>query len=253
MAATENERLIAWLKKKRGEMSYAQFAQLSGVSKSTLQRFEAGEGELSLASKALLAKAFSDFPSWAVDRDVLVRYESQIEPKTHKVEEPRAPYYSGYVSRELEFVDLPFHDITAAAGAGKINEGAPAKTYLAFRRDWVMWRFGSTSGLSLIRAEGDSMVKSFPDGATLMIRRRQSANIGKGVYLLRLGDELCVKRLTETELKGEDDGRVVLSALVVSDTDDQKTHPPKRIVFGFDESAQNTVLARVVWAAVEID
>lgn len=249
----DNTRLIEWLRAKRGELSYAQFAELAGVAKSSLQRFEAGASDLSAASRVSLARAFKDFPEWALDGDGSVPYKGDTGTavRTHRAQEP-SPKLSAWISRDSEYVELPLYDLAASAGAGKWNESIKVKTYLQFRRDWLMWTCGTTAGLGLITVVGDSMSKTVPDGSVVMVRELPTYNLTEGIYFMCLDGHHMIKRVKPIELVSDGLGKVALRADVLSDNDDQRRFPPREIVFSEAQMHENRILARAVWYGVKL-
>lgn len=249
----ENATLVDWLRKKRGELSYAQFAEIAGVAKSSLQRFEAGGSDLSMASRLSLARAFKDFPEWALNGDdaVPVKRDEGSTSRGYQLREP-TPKMSAWISRESEYVELPLYDLAASAGSGKWNEAATIKTYLQFRRDWLMWTCGTTAGLGLITTVGDSMAKSVPDGSVVMVRELPSYNLTEGIYFVLLDGYHVIKRVKPIALESEEAGRVALRADIISDNDDQRRFPPRQVLFRHEEQHINRILARAVWYGVKL-
>lgn len=96
MSATKSQDLVAWLIKRRGTMTFEDFAALTGISKSTLQRYESGQTAISAGSRLMLARALDDFPQWAIPRDRAgnsVASHYATPPSTnYRVEELRPTY-----------------------------------------------------------------------------------------------------------------------------------------------------------------
>lgn len=96
-----------------------------------------------------------------------------------------------------DFVYVPKYDIEAAAGAGQlVNNEQPAFT-MAFRKDWFN-HFVSTeiNSLSVISVKGDSMEGVLNDGDTILVQCMNTNTIRRdGLYVLRINDNLLVKRL----------------------------------------------------------
>lgn len=94
-----------------------------------------------------------------------------------------------------DFVYVPKYDIEAAAGAGQlVNNEQPLFT-LAFRKDWLNHLDGSDlDGLSVISVKGDSMSGVLNDGDHILVQRMKIIR-RDGLYVLRLNENLLVKRL----------------------------------------------------------
>ncbi len=56
--------LAAWLKTRRGNLSLDQFEKVTGVSRSSQQRYENGR-PVTLAARARYKAALADWPEWA--------------------------------------------------------------------------------------------------------------------------------------------------------------------------------------------
>lgn len=96
------------------------------------------------------------------------------------------------------YVAIPlFNDVRAAAGAGAIN-GCLEKPddALMFKADWIRFELGARpEDLNLIRVSGDSMEPTLRAGDVVLIDHRAQRPDREGIYILRLGEMLLVKRL----------------------------------------------------------
>ena len=103
------------------------------------------------------------------------------------VEESTAP---GYVAIPL------YNNIRAAAGHGAIVEHERPDDALMFKEDWIRYELGaSPSDLCLIRVSGDSMEPTLRAGDIILIDHRASRPDREGIYIIRMGEMLLVKRL----------------------------------------------------------
>lgn len=153
------------------------------------------------------------------------------------------------VSSENGYVDVPYLDarrhamngdnvwvphycVRAGAGNGVIASDPDVKEVLPFREGWVRRELGcNPANLVMVDAYGESMEPTISDGDTLLVDRSRRDLKQDGVYVLRFGDELFVKR-TQYQM-----GRV----LIISDN-------AKYESYYFDESA-GKCFGRVVWKA----
>jgi phage repressor protein C with HTH and peptisase S24 domain len=106
--------------------------------------------------------------------------------------EPRPmPSAEGYVAIPL------FNDVRAAAGTGALNGHLEkADDALMFKEDWVRFELGAhPEDLNLIRVSGDSMEPTLRAGDVVLIDHRAQRPNREGIYILRMGDMLLVKRL----------------------------------------------------------
>lgn len=92
---------------------------------------------------------------------------------------------------------VPRLDVRASAGAGGVVVSeAPSDTF-GFSEPWLRGiAGGSPSGLSMIKVQGDSMEPTLSDGDDILVNRNDGANqLRDGIYVLRMGDDLLVKRV----------------------------------------------------------
>ncbi|MBF0143627.1 MAG: helix-turn-helix transcriptional regulator [Magnetococcales bacterium] len=99
---------------------------------------------------------------------------------------------------ELEdFVMVPRRDVHASAGHGSLvhSEHRIVERH-AFRREWFIGRMGlSEQESDLILVEGDSMFPTLSDGDMVLVDRRIQTLRGDAVYVIRIEDELRIKRV----------------------------------------------------------
>lgn len=90
---------------------------------------------------------------------------------------------------------VPVYDIRAAAGAGAAIDEEAVIDHLAFRDSWLRKHIAAdTGGLALLYVDGDSQEPILRAGDLIMINRKERA-IREGLFVVRLGDGLLVKRL----------------------------------------------------------
>ncbi|HID49901.1 MAG TPA: LexA family transcriptional regulator, partial [Chromatiales bacterium] len=111
---------------------------------------------------------------------------------------------------------------------------------MAFRRQWLTQQFGvEEQGLFLLRVIDDSMNPTLRSGDMVLIDGRQlPACSGDGLYLLRLGQALMIRRLQT--LPG---GR----CRAVSANPEYAA-----FIIRLDDDAEIRVLGRVVWAGQQV-
>lgn len=116
--------------------------------------------------------------------------QAELQEKKTAVTEQQEPT-PGYVAIPL------FNDVRAAAGAGALN-GLLEKPddALMFKADWIRFELGARpEDLNLIRVSGDSMEPTLRAGDVVLIDHRAQRPDREGIYILRLGEMLLVKRL----------------------------------------------------------
>lgn len=94
-----------------------------------------------------------------------------------------------------DFAVVSMYDVAVSTGHGTALADEQVISALAFRRDWLRQEGLSATSLAAIRAEGDSMEPTIPNGETLLIDTSQRSITGNAVYALRLGDHRYAKRL----------------------------------------------------------
>lgn len=92
-----------------------------------------------------------------------------------------------------EFVEVPLYDIQAAAGNGRLFDEERIKYVLHFRRDWITQEGLFPKDLVAVEVVGDSMDGTLLEGDTVVVN--QAVREGDGVFLLRLGEALRIKRV----------------------------------------------------------
>jgi phage repressor protein C with HTH and peptisase S24 domain len=96
---------------------------------------------------------------------------------------------------EAAFV-VPRLDVGASAGPGGLVDAEDARQGFAFPPALLRQLGVRTSAASMIRVQGDSMSPTLEDGDEILVNR-DDRRVGPrgGVFVLRLDDELVVKRL----------------------------------------------------------
>lgn len=126
------------------------------------------------------------------------------------------------------YVSAPRYEVQAAAGSGEEVLDESVKGYLGFNKTWLREQNLSASNLAVIEVRGDSMEPTLHDGDSVLLDMRSPQLKDGGIYTLRRGGELLVKRLR----------RQGASWLIVSDN-------LSYAVESLDENVD--VLGRVVW------
>jgi len=132
-----------------------------------------------------------------------------------------------------ELVFVPTYDVSAAAGEGIVIDREHETGRLAFRHDWL---HGVTSApperLAVITVRGDSMYPTLADGDAILVDLTQRQPSRDGIYVIRFGDVLLVKRLHIDPVRR----RVTISC-------DNENYPPLAPVAPEDID----VAGRVIW------
>lgn len=142
------------------------------------------------------------------------------------------------VNREREkYVAVPLYNgVKAAAGAGALVGHEAPDDALIFQEDWIRFELGARpQDLYLIRVAGDSMEPTLRSGDTILVDRRAIRPDREGVYILRMGEMLLVKRLQA--LPG---GRVKVMS-------DNSTFAPFEVTTAELQGDEIAIIGRVVW------
>lgn len=93
-----------------------------------------------------------------------------------------------------EYCFLPLY--VSLSDIGRSHSDDCILDWLAFKREWVRLALRSTpENLSLIIAEGDSMLPTIRPGDTLVVDHSKTVISGDGVYVLSLAHSCLVKRV----------------------------------------------------------
>jgi phage repressor protein C with HTH and peptisase S24 domain len=96
-----------------------------------------------------------------------------------------------------KYVALPlYNNIHAAAGHGAVIDHERPDDALMFQAAWIRSELGARpDDLCLIRVSGDSMEPTLRAGDVILVNRQACKPDREGIYILRVGEMLLVKRL----------------------------------------------------------
>lgn len=202
------------VRKNLGDIDREAFADLVGISKNTLAHYERGER--------------------TPDADVLLRYRDHCHVDMNWL-------VSGDTSGAVVppagevFTYLPFYEeVEAAAGHGATVVADAAHSVMGFARDLLREAGASPHHCTVIRARGDSMAPTLPEGALLVVDRSQQEIVANGsIMVVGVENDLLVKRIRRRL-----DGMIELIS-------DNPAYPPETI--GRDTIEQLRVVGRVVY------
>ncbi len=146
---------------------------------------------------------------------------------------PTAPAPSTAPPPGEDLVFVPTYEVAAAAGEGIVIDVEYGTGRLAFRRDWLRGVTRATSEeLAVITVRGDSMYPTLTDGDTILVDLTQRAPSRDGIYIVRFGEFVLVKRLHLDPVRR-----------LVTISCDNNNYPPLAPV----EPADIEVAGRVIW------
>lgn len=239
----------------------AEMAAFVGVSQGYVSKILAGKQ----APKSALRRRFADFFKLSYE-DMVAFGRQRLESQTYVSEgtgskryHVRDPLYGGDTAgrpqasgaefaalksmlqdlraREVHqayYTEVPLREATGSMGGGSTETGDRALTYLSFRTDWIRSK-GNPEYMTVIRAFGDSMEPTIPDGSVVLIDEGRRQFVKNKVYYLRYNGQMYIKRLVER------DGHLAIASdndpnlLLVSDADDFE------------------IIGRCIWTARELD
>jgi phage repressor protein C with HTH and peptisase S24 domain len=95
---------------------------------------------------------------------------------------------------DAAYTEVPLREATGSMGGGSTETGARPLTYLSFRTDWIRSK-GNPQYMSVIRAFGDSMSPTIPDGSVVLVDESRRQFVKNKVYYIRLLGQMYIKRL----------------------------------------------------------
>jgi len=201
--------------KRRKELGLTQqaLADLVGVSKGTISQWESGDYSPGGQNLLNLAKSLAVSPDWLISGKELTK-SIGLDPEGVGMKaaalsqmmtgEPRQPYpktpeqpATGAPAFSDEYALIPVYDVKAAAGHGATVQTEDVVDTLVFKREWIHQTLhANPNDLYLIAVQGESMTPTLHPGDMILVDRRTESTIGAdGVYVLRMGDSLLVKRV----------------------------------------------------------
>ena len=193
--------------------SVADLARAVGVSDNAIYKWVSGRGQPSMVSLVNLSRAARVSIEWLAT--------GQEPPKG----ETRG-------TEPGEYVHLPSNSVRGAVGRGSV-QSRQIVDYLAFKADWMRQRIGiDPKSLMLIEAVSDSMAPTIEAGDLMLVDMREPRFRHDGVYVLRAGGELSIKRIQRRP-----DGKLIIR-------NDNAAYEPTVV------AADNlNILGHVVWVA----
>ena len=138
-----------------------------------------------------------------------------------------------------DFALIPAYSIQVSAGNGSVGSDAKVPSrYLAFRKQWLIYKGFKQQDLIALSAKGDSMEPCISDNNTLIIHTIEKTPSDGNIYVLRFEAQLWVKRIQVSPMGGY---------LLISDN---SIYPPMEIKK--DEMSNFDVIGKVVHIAKDI-
>lgn len=218
------------IRKVRGGKSLTEFAAGFGIHKNTLARYEKGESLPDGGFLAKLCEVYRVNPSW-----ILTGQGPLHLPDPSSPDSPVAPADMAGLDPDV-YVYIPLYNVVASGGDGSFLNGEEVIDALAFKREWIRSELrANPKDLALVNMTGESMEPTLGKDDVLLVNRRSGSSRSDGIYLVRAGDALLVKRL---QFLPNGDVRVI--------SDNQAYEP-----FTVRPESEHTdfkIIGRVVWA-----
>ncbi|MDH5753256.1 MAG: helix-turn-helix domain-containing protein [Deltaproteobacteria bacterium] len=134
-----------------------------------------------------------------------------------------------------EYVLIPLFSVHGGAGDGRLVSGEEVEDLLAFKRSWIAQELRTNpENLALIHVQGESMVPTLSPGDVILLQLDEKGQGGDGIYVLRMGEALLIKRLQFLP-----DGEVNV-------TSDNASYQPFRVSL-HAQGDEFGIVGRVVW------
>jgi phage repressor protein C with HTH and peptisase S24 domain len=92
-------------------------------------------------------------------------------------------------------INLPFYEVSASAGGGKLVEAEEQTHLISFEPEWLNKEIGvNPNDVFLMLVDGDSMYPTLKNDAMIMVNRNFNG-LSDGIYVMRHDHNLLVKRL----------------------------------------------------------
>lgn len=211
--------------KKRNSIPYERLLHLANSRNISADWLFTGEGDM------LKANSTRQEPPKEVDK-----YEL-LQTKAYQTQDQGNHYHVKTKSWE-DFALVPFYDVEASAGWGRLVDQELKISDMAFRTDWLATMGLKPSHCALIKARGDSMEPTIHDGDLLLVDTQANTIKDDAIYIVQADHHLVVKRVQQA-LDG--------SLIIISDN---KRYENQTI--GSDQVEKVKVAGRVRWYGHEI-
>lgn len=202
------ESLTYWLKKKN--LTQAELSKRMGVNPNTISQYKTGERTPPMRKLELMTRALGvsvpEFFSRQDGADADLVFVERVKPRP--------------------------------GSRGGLKESTEHVAYYAFHSVFIARKGGSPEVMKIIEATGDSMSPTLNNGDLLMVHLGQTDVRTGYVYLMRMEDELVIRRLENRP------GGMLLIRCDNPDYDDIQVNKN-------DEALDIAVLGRMVWSCRE--
>ena len=224
-----------------GRETYSSFGRRVGVSDAVVRKYCLGETmpSIGLVSQICgheprlflwLCLGLGEQPDQASELpEVPIYARAAQRDDAATLEEPAAFY-----NQMQDYTLVDCYQVFASAGFGATVSDELKTDPMAFRTDWLKKEGLAPERLAVIRAKGDSMEPTISNNDIILVNLCNGDALRDGLYVLRIGDSLLVKRLQFDVLGG---------IKVISDNPGYETQ-----VVTKDQRADVHIVGRVAWA-----
>lgn len=217
-------------------------AEIAGVSERTVYAWKNGERFPSRTNLARLTEHLDRISVTGGPSHRRGLHERMLRPYGEaprpSAGQPEVPEEARRLAEEFVLVDRA--EARPSAGGGSLQTGGRPQEQHAFRLDWVLGRARSTTGLCLMEVMGRSMERTLHDGDLVLVNQHDHALAEDRIYVLRVQDEIYIKRFSRTP------GRYHFRG-------DNPEFAYQDIEIDLrDDTLQWEVIGRVIWAGKEL-
>lgn len=185
-----------------GRETYSSFGRRVGVSDAVVRKYCLGETmpSIGLVSQICgheprlflwLCLGLGEQPEQATEHPEVPIYARVAQgDDTTGIAESSATYHQ---MQDYTLVDC--YQVFASAGFGATVSDELKTEPMAFRTDWLKKEGLAPERLAVIRAKGDSMEPTISNNDIILVNLCNGDALRDGLYVLRIGDSLLVKRL----------------------------------------------------------
>ena len=205
------------------KLTQTQLAKMVGTSTSHISMMETDKSGTSLRTAMGVARALDislDYLAGWVDdptpaRTLLVRLHAKIED-SHEIDRGYTLEPAETFEGPTDFIGITEIDGSAGPGAVVYHEGISSQA--KFPRQWLSDHRLRARSCRVIRVKGESMEPTLPNGCLVLVDLASDERKQHGIFAIRTGDELIVKRLALDQKLGW---------LLESDHPDRTTWPTR--------------------------
>jgi phage repressor protein C with HTH and peptisase S24 domain len=166
-------------------LTQKEFAINTSIPLSTLKKIESGVSNgLSAVEQILGNEKFVYLANWFFDPS---NNEAPLTKEGSHTELKK--------KLSLNHINLPFYEVKASAGDGRLVEAEEKTHLISFEPEWLNKEIGvNPNDVFLMLVDGDSMYPTLKNDAMIMVNRNFSG-LSDGIYVMRHDHNLLVKRL----------------------------------------------------------